>query len=133
MNVSDATFDKLLGKFFKDVRKQNGGKYEPDSISSFRKSTQRHLKELKLPFNILQDEEFDRSREVLAARRKSLVKQGRGKKKKRNKKKGNKNLRAANLVATTPKYFSVHCGGYFPLTLVSGLRMRAGFWGDLEL
>ena len=24
-----------VGKFFKDVRKQNGGEYEPDSISSF--------------------------------------------------------------------------------------------------
>ena len=37
--------DKLLGKFFKDVRKQNGSEYEPDSISSFQKSIQRHLKE----------------------------------------------------------------------------------------
>ena len=62
--------DKLLGKFFKDVRKQNGGEYEPDSISSFQKSIQRHLKELKLPFNILQHEEFRRSRKVLAAKRK---------------------------------------------------------------
>ena len=33
--IPAATLDKLLGKFFKDVRKQNGGEYEPDSISSF--------------------------------------------------------------------------------------------------
>jgi len=72
MNVPASTLDKLLGKFFKDVRKQNGGKYEPDSISSFQKSIQCHLKELKLPFNILQDEEFHRSREVLAAKQKIL-------------------------------------------------------------
>jgi len=48
MNIPPAT-DKLLGKFFKDVRKQDGGAYEPDSISSFQKSIQRHLKELQLP------------------------------------------------------------------------------------
>ena len=77
INIPAATLDKLLGKFFKDIRQQNGGEYESDRISSFQKSIQRHLKELKLPFNILQDEEFRRSREVLAARRKNLVKQGR--------------------------------------------------------
>ena len=66
--------------FFKDVRKQNGGEYEPDSLSSFQRSIQRRLKELKLSFNILKDEEFCRSREVLAVKRKNLVKQGRGNK-----------------------------------------------------
>ena len=62
--------DKFLCKFLKDVRKQNGGEYEPDSLSSFYKSIQRHIKELKLPYK----------REVLAAKRKNLVKQGRGNK-----------------------------------------------------
>ena len=79
-NVPADALDKLLGKFFKDVRKQNGGEYEPDSLSSFQRSIQRRLKELKLSFNILKDEEFCRSREVLAAKRKNLVKQGRGNK-----------------------------------------------------
>ncbi len=50
--------DKLLGKFFKDVRKRNGAEYEPDSISSFQLSIHRHLKELKFPFNILQGKSF---------------------------------------------------------------------------
>ena len=62
MNVLAATLDKLLGKFFKDVHKQNGGEYEPDSISNFQKRIQRHLKDLKLPFNILQDEEGKQGR-----------------------------------------------------------------------
>ena len=79
-NVPADALDKLLGKFFKDVRKQNGGEYEPDSLSSFQRSIQRRLKELKLSFNILKDEEFCRSIEVLAAKRKNLVKQGRGNK-----------------------------------------------------
>lgn len=34
-NIPAAALDKLLGKFIKDVRKKNGGMYEPDSISSF--------------------------------------------------------------------------------------------------
>lgn len=77
MNIPAASLDK----FFKDVRKQNGSKYEPDSISSFPKSIQRHLKELKLPFNILQYEKFRPSWEVvLAAKRKNLIKQGQGNK-----------------------------------------------------
>ena len=37
MNIPAAALDKLLGKFVKDVRKQNGGEYEPDSISSSQK------------------------------------------------------------------------------------------------
>ena len=79
-NVPADALNKLLGKFFKDVRKQNGSEYEPDSVSSFQRSIQRRLKELKVSFNILKDEEFCRSREVLAAKRKNLVKQGRGNK-----------------------------------------------------
>ena len=31
INVPAAPLDKFLGKFFKDVCKQNGGMYEPDS------------------------------------------------------------------------------------------------------
>ena len=68
-NVPADALDKLLGNFFKDARKQNGGEYEPDSLSSFQRSIQRRLKELKLPFNILKDEEVSLSRELLAARR----------------------------------------------------------------
>ena len=80
MNIPPATLDKLLGKFFEGVREQNDSENEPDSISSFQKSIQRHLRELKLPFNILQEEEFRRFKEVLAAKRKNVVKQGRGNK-----------------------------------------------------
>ena len=38
MNIPAAALNKFLGKFFKDVRKQNGGEYEPGSVSSFQKS-----------------------------------------------------------------------------------------------
>ena len=36
MNILAATLDNLLGKFFKEVYKQNSCEYEPDSLSSFK-------------------------------------------------------------------------------------------------
>ena len=72
--------DKLLSKFFKDVHKENGGEYEPSTLTSFQRSFQRHFSEKKLPYNIFEDKEFTRSRQVLAARRKSLVQRGFGNK-----------------------------------------------------
>ena len=130
MNIPATTLDKLLSKFFKDVRKHNGREYEPDSISSFQKSKQRHLRELKPPFNILQDEEFCRSREVLAAKRKYLVKQGRGHKpnafRKLTTEEEEKLFESGEFGCHNPKHFSVPCGGSFPFTLVSGLGTRAG-------
>ena len=122
-NVRADALDKLLGEFFKDVRKQNGGEYKPDSLSSFQRSIQRRLKELKLSFNILKDEEFCRSREVLAAKRKNLVKQGRGNKPNTchelTSEEEEKLFRAAPLVAIIPKSSSAHYGGSFHSTLDS--------------
>jgi len=37
-NVPADALDKLLGTFFKEVRKQNGGEYELDGLSSFQRS-----------------------------------------------------------------------------------------------
>ena len=79
-NIPAPYLDKLLCRFFKDLRKKDGSDYEPDTVSSFQKSIQRHITEQKLPFNILKDDVFSRSRSVLAAERKSLVKEGRGNK-----------------------------------------------------
>ena len=79
-NIPAPDLDKLLCSFFKDLRKKDGSDYEPDTVSSFQKSIQRHITEQKLPFNILKDDAFSRSRSVLAAKRKSLVKEGRGNK-----------------------------------------------------
>ena len=65
--------DHLLSKFFLNARKQNGEEYEPATVSSFQRSIQRYLSEKKYPFNILKGNEFQNSRKVLAAKRKSLV------------------------------------------------------------
>ena len=67
--------DHLLSKFFLNARKrkQNGDEYEPATVSGFQRSIQRYVSEKKYPFNILKDNEFQKSRKVLAAKRKSLV------------------------------------------------------------
>ena len=72
--------DKLLSRFFKDFKKENGEEYEPSSLMSFQRSFQRYLSEKKLPFNIFEDDKFSHSRQVLATKRKSLVPSGFGNK-----------------------------------------------------
>lgn len=72
--------DKLLSRFFKDITKENGEEYEPSTLTSFRRSFQRYFSEKKLPFKIFEDDEFSRSRQVLATKRKSLVQSGFGNK-----------------------------------------------------
>ena len=80
-NVPADALDKLLGNFFKNVRKQNGGEYEPDSLSSFQRSFQGRLKELKLSFNILKrTKSFVVPEKYWPPKEKIHVKQGRGNK-----------------------------------------------------
>ena len=62
--------DFLLWNFFLNARKKNGEEYEPATVSSFQRSIQRYLSEKKYPFNILKDNEFEKSRKVHAAKRK---------------------------------------------------------------
>ena len=72
-SLPGSELDHLLSKFFLNARKKNGEEYEPATVSSFQRSIQRYLSEKKYPFNILKDNEFEKSRKVLAAKRKSLV------------------------------------------------------------
>ena len=65
--------DHFLSKFFLNAHKKNREEYEPATVSSFQRSIQRYLSEKKYAFNILKDNEFDKSRKVLAAKLKSLV------------------------------------------------------------
>ena len=56
-----------------DVKKKDGGEYEPASLSSFQRSIQRHLKDKTSLVNLFQDMEFAKSREVLLAKKRELV------------------------------------------------------------
>ncbi len=67
--------DRLLSKFFKDIRKFNGEEYEPNTISSFERSIERFLSDNKSQFNILRDKKFEMSCQVLASKTKAFGKQ----------------------------------------------------------
>ena len=71
--------DRLLGHF-KDVKKQDGLEYEPDSLTSFQRSFNRYLSQKGATFNITVDRAFAMSRETLAAKRKQLRSMGKGQK-----------------------------------------------------
>ena len=73
LDLPAANFGHLLTKFFTNVRKINGDEYEPDTLSVWQRSIQRFLSDDKSPFTILVDNEFEMSRKVLAAERRSLV------------------------------------------------------------
>ena len=72
LRPSLTTFCQFFFFFFMNVRRKNG-EYEPATFSSFQRNIQRYLSEKKYPFNILKDNEFEKSRIVLAAKHKSLV------------------------------------------------------------
>ena len=63
----------LLCKFLMNIRKKNGEEYKPDTISGFQRNSQRHLSEKRFSVNILKDKDFEKSRKVLSAKRRSLV------------------------------------------------------------
>ena len=65
--------DKLLCKFFMTIKRKDGNNYEPDTLTSIQRSIQRYLQQQNADFNIIKDNDFHLSREVLAARRKSLT------------------------------------------------------------
>ena len=72
-SLPSSELDHFLSKMFLNARKKNGEEYEPATVSIFQRSIQRFFSEKKYPFNILKDNEFEKSRKVPAARRKSLV------------------------------------------------------------
>ncbi len=78
--LTETQLDRLLGHFFAGIRKKDGTLYEPDTLSSFQRSLDRHLtQELHKPYSILRDAQFSSSRQALKAARKFLVSQGKGK------------------------------------------------------
>ena len=72
-NIPPNELNILLCRFFMDVRKKDGGVYEPGTLASLQRSIQRCLKDNNSNTNILKDQEFAKSREVLTARKRDLV------------------------------------------------------------
>ena len=63
--------DVLLGK---DVPKLNGDNYEPDSLTAFQRSINRHIQLKRSDIDNIKDRSFATSRAILAAKRKLLRK-----------------------------------------------------------
>ena len=66
--------DRLLGQFYVKIRKTDGSMHEPDSLTAFQRSIDRHLaQDLHKTYSIVRDVQFAPSRERLKAARKMLT------------------------------------------------------------
>ena len=63
----------LICHFMMEKKKKDGGAYEPGTLQSFQRSLQRYLNDKNSKNNILKDQEFQKSREVLLSKKKQLV------------------------------------------------------------
>ena len=131
--------DHLLSMFFffMNVRRKNG-EYEPATFSSFQRNIQRYLSEKKYPFNMLKDNEFEKSRRVLAAKHKSLVHEHDRRNKLQAAQAIDENeedafLRQENSATPIQSHFKELCGGFYPYTSVSKPEIRAMRTTDLLL
>ena len=80
VEIPPEELDSLLCNFYITAKKKDNSEYEPDTMSSFSRSIQRFLDDNNAKVNILKDEEFKVSREVLKSKRRELRKQGKGNK-----------------------------------------------------
>ena len=72
-NIPSDELNVLMCRFFMSVKKKDGSHYEPVSFTSFHRSLQRFLNDKGSPLNLLKDQQFKKSREVLSARKKQFV------------------------------------------------------------
>ncbi|KAL9978613.1 hypothetical protein ACROYT_G016149 [Oculina patagonica] len=56
-----------------EIKKKDGGQYEPTSLTSFHRSLQRYLNDHGSTLNILKDKEFSLSRDALSSRKRQLL------------------------------------------------------------
>ena len=67
-DIPHERLDILLCLFFKNVRKMDGDEYEPQTLTSFQRSFERHLRKMGKSYSILDGPEFKKSREVLESK-----------------------------------------------------------------
>ena len=78
-NILMHELNNLLSNFFFTVKKRNGEEYEPNTLTSLHRSTDRYLREVgQNTIRILEDREFEGSRQALDAKRRQLKKRGKG-------------------------------------------------------
>ena len=57
--------DKVLQRFYAEVRNKRGEQYEPESLKGMMASLDRYLRERNSPYSILKDRQFHQSKQVL--------------------------------------------------------------------
>ena len=77
-DIPASELNRLLSNFFVSVRKQNGENYEPSSLTDFQRSIDRHLKYMDKEDSILNDKQYEGSRQAIEAKRKELRRKGKG-------------------------------------------------------
>ena len=77
--IPPAELDTVLRQFFAEIRKQDGGEYEPDCLRVMLAALHRHLIEYHYPANIISDISFKGCRDVLEGKARHLREMGMGK------------------------------------------------------
>ena len=71
--------DKVLQRFYAEVRNKHGEQYEPESLKVMMASLDRYLREHSYPHSIIKDRQFQQSKQVLEGKAKLLREDGKGK------------------------------------------------------
>jgi len=79
-NIEAKVLDEILCTFIVEVKKKDGGEYEPTTLRSFISSFDRYLRSKGYPTTIIDGQEFRKTRETLVAKQKELNKAGKGNK-----------------------------------------------------
>ena len=79
-NIEAKVLDEILCRFIVEVKKKDGGEYEPTTLRSFISSFDRYLRRKRYPTTIIYGQEFRKTRETLVAKQKELKKAGKGNK-----------------------------------------------------
>ena len=80
--IEPGTLDQYVGSFILDIRKADGGEYEPDLLTSFHRSINRKLEEFGYPYSLVDSKELKLSKKVLESKHRELRQKGMGNRKK---------------------------------------------------
>ena len=80
-DIPESELDGILQRFFAELRKQDGGEYEPDSLRTMLASLDRFLRDKGRLYSILKDKSFEGCRKLLNGKAIELREKGMGKRK----------------------------------------------------
>jgi len=75
-DIPPEELDAILCRLFAEIRKKDGGEYEPEILAVMQSALDRHLKNAGKKHSILRDREFEKSRQQLEAKARELSREG---------------------------------------------------------